>query len=329
MSDQFVYREGDAVPLHVDRVVLHPSVKVIPPHAFSGRRRLRDVVLNEGLAEIGVNAFRDCISLPRVDCPSTLVRIRSGAFAFCSSLTVVALPGRGLEEIGAQAFLYCASLGRFGVPSTVARVGREAFRSCASLAEVEMTGVELTAIEREAFLDGPPSARIAIPPRAIVVEAGGAIGSVSVSFARRGLIRDHSEQLIMTSGYLRSMPLASVAGVATAIRRAVCGLPGDPRGGVRRRSLDDGAVGRARASFAECELLHKKEVASVLELALWKFQMDGVRRTRTGRVDCRNRQLRGRQKRLTKDDRIICRVNCKADPIVHIVFSFLDGGEGK
>ena len=42
-SGVFVYTEGAAVPHDVVRVRVHPSVTVIPEHAFYNRRKLEEV----------------------------------------------------------------------------------------------------------------------------------------------------------------------------------------------------------------------------------------------------------------------------------------------
>lgn len=51
------------VPQNVTHVRFHPSVTLVTDignRAFTGRDRLREVLLNEGLKIIGVNAFKGC-----------------------------------------------------------------------------------------------------------------------------------------------------------------------------------------------------------------------------------------------------------------------------
>ena len=68
----FIYTTGSVVPNDVVRVQVHPSITVIPHEAFRNCRRLEEVELSEGLLEIGVEAFHDCIGLKRITIPSTV-----------------------------------------------------------------------------------------------------------------------------------------------------------------------------------------------------------------------------------------------------------------
>ena len=80
----FTYTEGAVVPGGVFRVLIDPSVAVIPPHAFRNRPRLREVALHEGVLEIGNWAFCGCRSLRSItDIPPALRVI--GKFAFANS----------------------------------------------------------------------------------------------------------------------------------------------------------------------------------------------------------------------------------------------------
>jgi hypothetical protein len=77
------------------RVVVDPSVSVIPGGAFADREELREVALPEGLVEIGPEAFRRCAALRSIRVPSSVVRIRRGAFARCESLAEAILADEG------------------------------------------------------------------------------------------------------------------------------------------------------------------------------------------------------------------------------------------
>jgi len=66
-------------------------------------------MLPEGLKEIGVGAFWDCISLEQVNCPSSLIKIGRAAFNECCSLARVTLAG-GIVTIEASVFQNCHSL---------------------------------------------------------------------------------------------------------------------------------------------------------------------------------------------------------------------------
>ena len=56
----FLYILGITVPEDVTHVRVHRSVKSIPAGAFEDCRQLEEVVLPEGLQEIGENTFYGC-----------------------------------------------------------------------------------------------------------------------------------------------------------------------------------------------------------------------------------------------------------------------------
>ena len=68
------YKGKEPVPKDVTFVGLHPSVIEICKEAFKDCRKLRHVVLNEGLLSIRKDAFRNCTSLTSIKLPSTTPR---------------------------------------------------------------------------------------------------------------------------------------------------------------------------------------------------------------------------------------------------------------
>jgi hypothetical protein len=81
-TEVFVYtgEGGASIPHDVVRVRVDPSVTSIP-HAFSGRNKLVEVELCEGLVEIGEYAFYWCNhSIAKINFPNSLRRINDQAF---------------------------------------------------------------------------------------------------------------------------------------------------------------------------------------------------------------------------------------------------------
>ena len=58
--EEFVYEPGEALPRDVTRVVIPGSVRVLPARAFYDNRSLEEVVLEEGVVEVGKRAFCKC-----------------------------------------------------------------------------------------------------------------------------------------------------------------------------------------------------------------------------------------------------------------------------
>ena len=129
--------KGEDVPQNVTHVQFHPSVVEIDNEAFHRRDKLREVVLNEGLREIGAHAFSGCKELQEINIPSTVIKIDEYAFCTCKSLVEVVL-NDGLTEIDSYAFTGCSSLQSITIPSTVTNIGLNAFMSCFELKEVEL-----------------------------------------------------------------------------------------------------------------------------------------------------------------------------------------------
>ena len=93
----------------LQRITIPSTVTKISYSAFSSCTNLRDVVLNNGLKEIGSNAFHSCSSLQFINIPSTVKTITPRAFEDCSNLQEVVL-NEGLETIEEFAFEGCESL---------------------------------------------------------------------------------------------------------------------------------------------------------------------------------------------------------------------------
>lgn len=102
----------------------------------------KEIVVPEGVAEIGEDAFIDAKNtLEKVVLPSSLMKIGKSAFAFCQKLTAVELP-KGLTEIPNSAFSHCSSLKKIEIPAGVKKINSEAFGS-AALESIELpSGLE-------------------------------------------------------------------------------------------------------------------------------------------------------------------------------------------
>mmetsp|Transcript_34677 Transcript_34677/g.44697 ORF Transcript_34677/g.44697 Transcript_34677/m.44697 type:complete len:172 (-) Transcript_34677:114-629(-) len=104
------------VPEDAKFVEFHPSFTKVPSHAFVGRSASRYVLSNEGLQEIGNEAFHICRSLTNIKLPSTVVEIRGNAFLNCTKLSHVSLNDGGRRPSIDAAFGGCHSLQHVKVP---------------------------------------------------------------------------------------------------------------------------------------------------------------------------------------------------------------------
>ena len=152
---------GHRIPKDVKRVRFHPSVTKIDDEAFNNCKRLRQVVLNEGLQTIGKKAFYGCKSSQSITLPSTVTEIGLCAFQGCSVLREVVL-NEGIVKINRKAFCWCTSLESITIPSSVTHVGHEAFSNCRGLNEVVLSE-GLKKIEWRAFNECKSLERITLP----------------------------------------------------------------------------------------------------------------------------------------------------------------------
>ena len=130
--------KGQDVPNDVIRVRFHPSVINVDSEAFGWCKQLTEVILNDGLKEIGNLAFYSCTSLESVTIPSTVLEINQQAFLGCISLREVVVSD-GLKKIGQFAFQNCRALQSITIPSTVVEIEKYAYMNCSSLRAVVLS----------------------------------------------------------------------------------------------------------------------------------------------------------------------------------------------
>ena len=106
----------------------------IPPWD-SYNQFVTQVIMPEGLPNIGSWAFENCVNLTEIDIPSTVTAIGEGAFWNCNRLEALTLPD-SLEMIGPQAFSQCTRLAGMVLPTGVTSIGDAAFYGCSSLTEM-------------------------------------------------------------------------------------------------------------------------------------------------------------------------------------------------
>ena len=95
---------------------------------------IKEVVIPEGVTEIGERAFYYCKNLEKITLPSTLESIDYGAFEYCSKLSNVTLPD-GLLKLGYSSFAN-TGITSITIPSTVNDIGGSVFENCKNLLAV-------------------------------------------------------------------------------------------------------------------------------------------------------------------------------------------------
>lgn len=162
---------GEEVAVIPSKLDSSYTVTAIGEGAFEGHAALKYVKLEEGILDVGQNAFRKCYRLLRVDLATTVTKIGAyafdscerlcevngtsglqaigdGAFYRCMSLSVIELAEK-LETIGAECFFGCSALTQVILPKSLSSAGDAAFAQCTSVTRVELGG--LTEISNSLF----------------------------------------------------------------------------------------------------------------------------------------------------------------------------------
>lgn len=98
---------------------------------------ITSIVIPQGVATIGQNAFYGCENLATVTFPSTLTRIEGGAFSY-TALTSLNLPD-GVTHIGHSAFRECNALETVTMTDSVTTMDDNAFDHCDILRSVTLS----------------------------------------------------------------------------------------------------------------------------------------------------------------------------------------------
>lgn len=134
-----------------EEVVVPEGVTDIGDKAFSGCRNLKKVVLPESLKSIGFGAFAECRDLTEIRIPEGTAFIRDWAFYCCMDLREVTVPG-SVFRIQDHVFEGCWSLVHAEIREGVRSIGFRSFMGCEKLEEIRLPG-GLTSIGVGAFSD--------------------------------------------------------------------------------------------------------------------------------------------------------------------------------
>lgn len=136
----------DKIPTSVTYEGIEYPVKVI---LSLGNAEFKELVIPEGITEIGHQAFMRCNNLENIIIPSTVEYIEPMTFMGCSNLKTVYFKD-GLRSIPDGMFLNCRNLESVHLPLTLEKIGDGAFSDCRHLQEINLPK-KLERIGNEAF----------------------------------------------------------------------------------------------------------------------------------------------------------------------------------
>lgn len=109
------------IPSEIDGI----PVEMISGHAFYKKYQIKQVIISDGIREIGEYAFSECNNLTFVSIPDSVEKIDGSAFWYCDKLDNIEM--LGVTHIGAAAFGYCKSLKKIYISNKLKEIEYLAF----------------------------------------------------------------------------------------------------------------------------------------------------------------------------------------------------------
>lgn len=143
-------------------VVFGDNVATIGQRALLGCSNLTTFTITAGVTEIGDYAFAQCSKLHTVTMNNNVpLQMGNGAFMRCTALKNVKwqssenLDGRGgLSSLGTNAFAHCTSLTSITLPGAIEYMGTTIFDGCTKLTSITMTADQPLVISGDPFALG-------------------------------------------------------------------------------------------------------------------------------------------------------------------------------
>ena len=308
----FVYMGGDQrVPHGVRRAKIHKSVKIVRKRAFRGLHQLISVEFHDGVEIIEEQAFYRCPLRGPIILLGVKI-IKKEAFSCCYHLTDVEF-GDKLETIEQHAF-YKTGLrlaNNITLPS-VRTVGESAFAGCVELYDVEFDK-DLRTIQRQAFHYCRNLKRITLPLKGNMIE-----DDVFYQCPKLETV----DLVVGVHQTIASLHLESWRNeMNDEINRINQTLPTTTRGKTHEIRQWMGTVIQRLDHYKAEHRTLLKEATTLLELALWKANLDG--NGGGGLANEGVRITRGSRKRARKE---IC-VTSGSDVVIKNVLPFLQLSE--
>ena len=124
----------------IESVVIPDTVTTIGKSAFEFTT-LKNVTIGNGVANIGMNAFRQCYDLETVTMGKGVTTIGAHAFNSCYNLKTIKIPN-GVDCIDTSTFNGCSALETLYLGSGVTKIDANAFEGCSALTNVYYAGTE-------------------------------------------------------------------------------------------------------------------------------------------------------------------------------------------
>ena len=118
-------------------VVLYDGVTEIGNAAFSACTNLTGITISDTVTTIGYNAFASCTNLTGITIPDSVTSINTSVFNNCANLKNVKISD-GVKTIRQGTFSSCPSLVNVVLPNRLETIENEGFRGCSSLVSITL-----------------------------------------------------------------------------------------------------------------------------------------------------------------------------------------------
>ena len=132
----------------LESVTLSGNDTKVWAQAFYRCPLLKTVILNEGITEIGNNAFAES-GITNIIIPSTITKLGDNVFDSCTALESVVIPGK-ITSFGTNIFQNCDNLTTVVIEEGITKIPNYMFGGCTSLESVEFP-TSMTTIGQYAF----------------------------------------------------------------------------------------------------------------------------------------------------------------------------------
>ena len=145
----------------IKKVIIEDGVKNIGKYAFEGCSGLRSITIPNSVTNIEQYAFYNCYSLTSITIPNLVTLINDKTFYGCFGLASITIPN-SVKYIGDYAFNGCYNLTSISLPKSVWYIGESAFSSCSGLTSITIPN-SVTTIGKKAFSSCSGLSSITIP----------------------------------------------------------------------------------------------------------------------------------------------------------------------
>ena len=149
------------------------------PWGIELQKKIKEVVIENGVTHIGGYSFYECASLTKVTIPNSVKSIGYSAFYRCTALANITI-SNSLTNIGPWAFAGCPGLTSFNIPNSVTNIGESAFFGCSGLTSITIPN-SVTSIGETVFSGCSGLTNITISNSVTSIERGAFWGCSSLT----------------------------------------------------------------------------------------------------------------------------------------------------